>query len=116
MDNLAVNPIIDHYLNTSADIKTAVRKCLHDGPTKIVFTKVDGTVREMICTLNADILEEHDALPKESKDGSKRKVNEAVIRVYDLEKKDWRSFRVDNLYSCSPYELLSPIKDHSLAE
>lgn len=98
------NLIIDHHNNTRSDIGKAVKKFLRNGPAKVVFTKVDGTIREMICTLKMDILKEHDALPNKSSNGSKRRINEDVVCVFDLEKKDWRSFRIDSLHTVESYE------------
>lgn len=72
-----------------------IQETLRTGAHIVVFTKVDGTQREMICTLDQDFLPE-----MEEKDGEKkkeRKVNEEVLPVYDLQKKGWRSFRVDSV-------------------
>ena len=98
------NLIIDHHNNTRLDIGKAVKEFLRNGTAKIVFTKVDGTIREMICTLKKDILKEHDALSNRSSNGSKRRINEDVVRVFDLEKKAWRSFRIDSLHTVESYE------------
>lgn len=93
---------INHICHTREDISRLVREeYLHKGPTKVVFTKKDGTIREMICTLDARLLAENDALP-EKNDG--RKKSGEVIRAYDLEKKDWRSFRIDSIHSCDAYD------------
>ena len=77
-----------------------IRELLFDGEVTIEFTKKDGTKRKMLCTLMPE------KLPKvEVKEGEepkkKRKVNEEVISVYDLEKKGWRSFRVDSVTAFS---------------
>lgn len=63
---------------------------------KISFTKRDGTVRVMVCTLKESLLpivsdEVTTDIPK-----PKKKTNEEVIVVFDLEKNGWRSFRVDS--------------------
>jgi hypothetical protein len=56
----------------------------------ITFTKSDGTERVMKCTLKPE------QLPKvEIKEGAKpRKESTTSIRVFDLEKNEWRSFTV----------------------
>ena len=61
---------------------------LHNGPATVTFTKADGTDRVMKCTL------EEDKLPKvELKEGAKpRKESTTSMRVFDLEKNEWRSF------------------------
>ncbi len=67
------------------------------GPTTIVFTKKDGTEREMLCTINPELVPQEpiveDVIKKE------KKVNEDVLPVYDLEAKGWRSFRWDSIKS-----------------
>jgi hypothetical protein len=70
------------------------REWLHDmlkyGPAKVTFTKADGTERVMNCTL------EEDKLPKiEIKENAKpRKESTTSLRVFDLDKKEWRSFTI----------------------
>ena len=63
---------------------------LRCGPATITFTKIDGTERVMKCTL------EEDKLPKvELKEGAKpRKESTTSMRVFDLEKNEWRSFTI----------------------
>jgi hypothetical protein len=56
----------------------------------VTFTKSDGTERVMKCTLVPD------QLPKvEIKEDAKpRKESTTSMRVFDLEKKEWRSFTI----------------------
>ena len=63
---------------------------LHCGPATVTFTKADGTDRVMKCTL------EEGKLPKiEIKEGAKpRKESTTSMRVFDLEKNEWRSFTI----------------------
>jgi hypothetical protein len=63
---------------------------LHCGPATVTFTKADGTDRVMKCTL------EENKLPKVVvKEGSThRKESTTSMRVYDLEKNEWRSFTI----------------------
>ena len=56
----------------------------------VTFTKVNGETRVMPCTLKEDVI------PKQEPKGTK-KPNEAVVSVWCLDKKEWRSFRVDNV-------------------
>lgn len=58
----------------------------------VTFTKADGTVRNMNCTLQSGIvpLIEH----KETKDSTA--VPETLV-VWDTDKNAWRSFRLDRL-------------------
>jgi hypothetical protein len=56
----------------------------------VTFTKVNGETRVMPCTLKEDIV------PTVEHKGTK-KPNEAVVSVWCLDKREWRSFRVDNV-------------------
>lgn len=68
---------------------------LTEGIFKVVFTKVDGSERTMLCTLKPDLLPE----VQTSKSEEKRTEALSALRVFDLEKKDWRAFRVDAVKS-----------------
>lgn len=59
----------------------------------VTFTKKDGTERTMRCTLNAS------SIPTESaaKEKGTRAVPSTALAVYDLDKKEWRSFRWDSI-------------------
>jgi hypothetical protein len=83
-------------------IRDWVRSLLQKGPITVTFVKADGTDREMLCTLDPVRLPEPnmpvgpiDGIVKESKE--RKKPDEHSIRVFDLEKKEWRSFRFDRL-------------------
>lgn len=69
---------------------------LRTGEATVRFTKVDGTERTMRCTLQESQIPS-DKLPKgESQTSS---VAGSAIRVFDLDKAEWRSFRVDSILS-----------------
>lgn len=76
---------------------SVARALLKEEVCKIKFTKVDGSEREMVCTLKADLLPE----AFESKQPSNRKPVEetGVLPVFLPEQNEWRSFKVDNLIS-----------------
>ena len=61
----------------------------------ITFTKVDGTERIMKCTLEEDklppVVIKEDAKPRKQSDSTK------ALRVFDLEKNEWRSFTIKNI-------------------
>jgi len=65
--------------------------CLRSNDMEIVFTKKDGTTRTMICTLADDII------PEVESSGCNYKPDQ--IRVFDLEKQEWRSFLFDSIKS-----------------
>ena len=66
---------------------------------RVVFKKINGEERDMSCTLMET------ALPKATKDPLSQKkvraVNEAVIVAWDVNKDDYRAFRVENVVSFS---------------
>lgn len=61
----------------------------------ITFTKVDGTERVMKCTLEASKLPvvelKEDAKPRKQSDSTK------ALRVFDLDKNEWRAFTIKNI-------------------
>lgn len=68
------------------------------GSVKVTFTKKDGTVREMLCTRKPTIIPA-DKHPK----GLIVESDEATtIRVFDMDKDEWRSFIVDSVTAFEP--------------
>ena len=64
-------------------------KNLQKRTMRITFTKVNGDERIMDCTL-----QEH-MVPLTNPDN--RKENETVLPVWDINKGEWRSFRLDSV-------------------
>lgn len=62
---------------------------------RVIFTKVDGDERDMHCTLNMEFIPE-DKRPKTGKEHA-----DSVIRAFDINKQEFRSFRVENVISFS---------------
>lgn len=81
------------------ELMTILKKDICD----ISFEKVDGTVRNMRCTLKEDLLPkmEDDGIQKNGMN-PKKPVNTNVIPVWDLEINAWRSFRVASLLEIQP--------------
>lgn len=68
-----------------------LRDMLHtNSDVEVTFTKVDGTERVMRCTLVESLI-----TPYEKKTERVREPNSEVLRVWDLEKQEWRGFRYD---------------------
>jgi hypothetical protein len=66
----------------------------------VTFTKKDGTERVMKCTLNPELLPEVE--PKAiTEDKKPRKESTTSMRVFDLEKKEWRSFTIKSIKNIS---------------
>ena len=62
----------------------------------VTFTKVNGETRVMPCTLKEDVIPKPPA-DITSKSNVKRHETSGVISVWCTDKKEWRSFRVDNV-------------------
>ena len=73
--------------------RSYIKSMLNHDLMKVKFTKVNGDEREMFCTLTNEYIPED----KECRDGSARKKNMDVLAVFDIEKRDWRSFRIENV-------------------
>ena len=80
-----VEPMLHEWLNSILKVTDAT----------ITFTKVDGTERVMKCTL------EPTKLPVvELKEGAKPRketTSTKALRVFDIEKNEWRSFTIKNI-------------------
>ena len=86
-------------------IRGWVRGLLQNSEITVTFTKADGTDREMLCTLDHDkipvapakpVSASVDGIVRESKK-PKKEPDPHSIRVFDLDKKEWRSFRFERL-------------------
>jgi hypothetical protein len=64
---------------------------------EVTFTKVDGTIRIMKASRHPEIVPPTPIV--EGAEKKERKANDAIVSVYDLEVKNWRSFRKDNVLS-----------------
>ena len=84
---------------TEAAVHAWLKMVLLQQSATITFTKVDGTERVMKCTLEATelppVVIKEDAKPRKETTSTK------ALRVFDLEKKEWRSFTVKNLKQIS---------------
>jgi hypothetical protein len=92
-----------NWINTDVKITDEVEPKLHEWlrgilavtEATITFTKVDGTERVMKCTLESSKLPvvelKEDAKPRKQSDSTK------ALRVFDLEKNEWRAFTIKNI-------------------
>ena len=85
-------------------IREWIKSLLQKSTIKVTFVKADGTDREMLCTLNWDFIPSAAITPSSPVDGivkeSKKPRKEPdphSLRVFDVEKQEWRSFRFDRL-------------------
>ena len=83
-----------------------VRGVLEVTEITVTFVKADGTLRDMRCTLDRDKIPPQpprqlnkapvDGIVRESRK-PRKEPDPHSIRVFDLEKQEWRSFRFDRL-------------------
>lgn len=67
------------------------------GVVKVVFTKANGDIREMDCTLKQELL-------PETSQKSNHPVGDTMV-VFDLDANAWRSFRLDRVISMEAYDV-----------
>lgn len=79
-----------------------LKNTLQTGTAKVIFTKKDGTVRELLCTLMPSALPAQTDLEEAVQ---KKTPNPEVLAVWDLENKGWRSFRYDSVIGFSVLSL-----------
>jgi len=76
--------------------KSAYHTFLKGNVARVKFKKVNGDIRDMLCTLREDLIpavvSEPTTLVKRQHEG-----NDEVVAVYDIESEGWRSFRIDNV-------------------
>jgi hypothetical protein len=85
--------------NQTPEFREWLKGVLHDDITKnlcVVFTKKDGTDREMFCTLSESRIPS-DKQPKTETGTTARSFSDDALRVFDTEKQEWRSFRWDSV-------------------
>lgn len=87
---------------TSEEFKQNLKGMLHgNDEVSVKFTKKDGSERTMLCTLNEQKIP-FDKLPK-VKEPTEETTTVAsttdAVRVFDVEKQEWRSFRFDSIKS-----------------
>ena len=84
----------EYKLKDVAKSKETLKTLLKHNILEVTFTKKDGSNRIMLCTLNESQLPliEVNTEPKRQ-----IKLNEDIIRVYDLEADGWRSFYYESI-------------------
>jgi len=82
--------------NPDFDLETRWREILHllgQHQLEVTFTKVDGTVRTMPCTLKSELLPQREL----KEHHSTKAINYNALSAWCLDKSEWRSFRVANV-------------------
>jgi len=65
---------------------------LKEHTVELKFEKKDGSIRDMIATLKEDLV-----IAYEKKTDKEKVVNEDILPVFDIDKQEWRSFRLDSI-------------------
>ena len=65
--------------------KSQLLKVLAEGPVTVTFTKKNGEVRNMVCTINSQYIKDFESIRGYQCDPNQ-------VRVFDVEKDGWRSF------------------------
>jgi len=89
---------------TSIESKDFINSALSDHVCKIQFTKKNGDLREMYCTLNMEKI----PLDMQPTGNSNRKASTDARSVFDVETKEWRAFRWDSIQAFE-YSLVGDI-------
>lgn len=74
--------------------KEEIVSLLEQGICTVTFTKVNGELRHMPCTLKADLLPD---LVTESNTNKKKTPNPENLSVWCTDKQEWRSFKIANV-------------------
>ena len=80
-----------------------IKDILSKNVATVTFTKQDGTLREMKCTLKGELLPKVE-IKEETKEVKPRKPNPDVLSVWAVDDAGWRSFRWERLQKIE-YEL-----------
>lgn len=84
----------ENIIFKTEDDKNWLKGLLRERDVTVIFTKKDGTEREMLCTLVES------KIPEGKRPiGSGKVKNDDALAVFDLEKSEWRSFRYDSIKS-----------------
>lgn len=72
-----------------------LRNLLRENVLRVVFTKLDGSEREMFCTLMPETIEGTFSPERQKKPST----NTRAIPVFDTQIQGWRSIIVENIIS-----------------
>ena len=76
--------------------KYGLKEILQNGIVSVVFEKVDGTIREMNCTLNKEHMPPQ-LLTEEQNAAKIRTENDDLLSVWDVDANGWRSFYISKV-------------------
>ena len=73
---------------------------LQNGICQVTFTKINGEIRKMPCTLKSDLLPIIDI--QNITENKTRKTNADNLSVWCTDKNEWRSFKIANVQEVAP--------------
>jgi hypothetical protein len=80
--------------------KEEIVAMLQAGVCEVTFTKVNGEIRQMPCTLKTELLPTVD--DSKLHEANTRKQNTSNLSVWCTDKNEWRSFRIANVQKVIP--------------
>ena len=94
--------------------RAEINRALRSRVINVSFQKNDGSIRNMLCTLQGQYIKQpqpiqFDSNVTEFKPRRQKKYSPYVISVWDIDKGAWRSFKVDSIISWNPAEELKLI-------
>ena len=89
----------------SSEVAEVLRNKLHEGETRFVFIKKDGSRRPAVGTLNLDLVPESDKQFKTEQGSREERTDQTSY--YDLEKNAWR---------CCKYASIAEIEGDTVEE
>jgi hypothetical protein len=86
--------------------KYELKELLSNTVSTVVFTKVDGSEREMKCTLLPEYLPQKPVAEGQQllTENLTRAENPSTLAVWDMESGGWRSFRTDSVKNVITHE------------
>ena len=90
------------YIEFNNEVQPSIdmlRDMLRSNVCEVTFTKVNGDLRTMPCTLKPDMLPP--VVVTEGEEKRERKVSDKSLAVFVTDISEWRSFRLDSIHSIS---------------
>jgi len=90
------------YIEFNTQVQPSIdmlRDMLREGVCEVTFTKVNGDLRTMPCTLKPELLPP--VVVVEGEEKRERKVSDTSLAVFVTDIDEWRSFRIDSIHSIS---------------
>jgi len=92
------------YIEFNTEVQPSIdmlRDMLHGNVCEVTFTKVNGDLRTMPCTLKPELLPPVIVSESQEIETPKRKVSDKALAVFVTDIGEWRSFRLDSIHSIS---------------